>query len=855
MTLRATLVPKFGALLGLILSCGASLGAESADCDRGQRGIKAGTPLRDALDVFRRSGLRVVYGSQIVSRELLVSEPGVCGNSKEALDALLEPLGLAAVQVERSLVVTLSANDDPIATASLLAYAYDASTDRRISQVEFASEDPNVRLLRLGDGYVQLEYRTAKPSATQVTVAAPGYETQVVNIEPQERSFEVRRLPLTPVLPAMPNMIVSTSRYELLRELLGVPAFLSRSVLDQLPNTAGDPIRATRRVPGVATGGLSAKPFVRGGAEDEVGVILNGHYLIDPFHVRDYQNLVSVIDQRAIDGLELYTGGFPVRYGDRMSGMILLESLVPSTEAHTELGLSAVSSSLLSIGRNSSLDFDWLVSARRGNLDLIIDERFGRPYFWDFFASAGRDLDGGNRISGNLLVAQDEARVITENDIDEIEQSVDRVRNTHGWLRYEGQLTDRVSSEHVLSATHFSRRRIGQIFDPAEIIADLSDSRHFTVYGIKSTFEIDGTDDSLWTLGFDVRRQDARYDYRSAANYFGTFLQFQDVDPETRYQATVVADGTSVGAYAAYRWRLSDTAVAEAGLRWDHQTYAPDRTQVSPRFSYVQALSDQTDFRVSAGRYHQSQAIHELQIADGITEFQSAQRADHLILGLDHRQASGTAIRLEAYLKEWDHLRPRFENLLDPLAVLPELEPDRTELAPDSARSYGAEVSLSRERETGLSWWMSYGWSHAYDRIDGQRTPRSWDQRHALKGGISWARPRWVFTLSGLAHSGWPRTNLVLTPDNDSEGILNFGSRNADRFSPYLSLDARIEYSRSFPAAAMTVFFEVSNLTNRENACCVDFDLDAGADLMPLLSSEADTWAPRLPFAGIRVDF
>ena len=78
--------------------------------------------------------------------------------------------------------------------------------------------------------------------------------------------------------------------------------------------------------------------------------MLNGQWLFDPFHIRDYQNIFSAIDARAIDGVEVYTGGFPVRYGDRMSGLVLMDSIETEKSRHNEIGVSVFNTSLLTSG-------------------------------------------------------------------------------------------------------------------------------------------------------------------------------------------------------------------------------------------------------------------------------------------------------------------------------------------------------------------------------------------------------------------------------------------------------------------------------------------------------------------------
>jgi len=169
--------------------------------------------------------------------------------------------------------------------------------------------------------------------------------------------------------PDMETVIVAASRYEISRDISGSRYLLDQRSIQNMPDIGEDPIRVTQRLPGTAASGASARTHFRGGEENEVGIMLNGQWLFDPFHIRDYQNIFSAIDARAIDGVEVYTGGFPVAYGDRMSGLVLMNSLDADKARHTEIGLSVFNTSFLSAGRNA--DRTWLFSARRGNLDLF----------------------------------------------------------------------------------------------------------------------------------------------------------------------------------------------------------------------------------------------------------------------------------------------------------------------------------------------------------------------------------------------------------------------------------------------------------------------------------------------------
>ena len=156
--------------------------------------------------------------------------------------------------------------------------------------------------------------------------------------------------------------------------------------------------------------------------------------------------------------------------------------------------------------------------------------------------------------------------------------------------------------------------------------------------------------------------------------------------------------GTSGGLYSSLRMAPSHWLSLEAGVRWDYQDYGEQfEQQTSPRFSALFQVGDNTEVRVSAGRFFQAEQIHELQAADGIERYQSVQRADHLIAGLLHQfDGSGLSLRMEGFYKRFRQPKRRFENLFNSLVLMPEIASDRVPVAPDSLRrAKGVEASLA----------------------------------------------------------------------------------------------------------------------------------------------------------------
>ncbi|MBT8081621.1 MAG: TonB-dependent receptor [Gammaproteobacteria bacterium] len=651
------------------------------------------------------------------------------------------------------------------------------------------------------------------------------------------------------------NVIVAASRYEISRDFSTSQFSLDRRSIQTMPDIGEDPIRVTQRLPGTAASGASARAHFRGGEESEIGIMLNGNWLFDPFHIRDYQNVFSAIDARAIQGVEVYTGGFPVRFGDRMSGLVLMDSLEPENDTHNEIGLSVYNTSLLTAGSRG--DTSWLFSARRGNLDLVIDPMFGQPSYFDVFGELAWELSPAARLSVNALYADDSVELVLETDPAEREFVTSDTRNAQVWLQLASEWSDSLASSTVLSFVDYSNVRVGVADDEEKMIASVRDLRDTRQIGLQQDWIWSPSDRHRTAWGLHVVYGEADFAYDANAEYFELQASYVDRPDELVRSLTASPGGASYALYVSDRWKLSDKAILEWGLRWDDQTYTKlgSDSQLSPRLSLMYRMSENSELRISAGRYHQSQAIQSLQIEDGVTTYHPAQRADHLIAGFHYRTANDTSLRIEGFYKDVGKVRPRYENLYDPLGIMPELQPDRVRVAPTSARAQGVEVSADRT-EGPWTWWASYTFSEVSDRVDGHDQPRSWDQRHALQAGFAWRNEKWDFSAATSVHSGWPTTSLSLAEvgiDDEGEPLYEAtpGPRNAERLPSFASVDVRLSRRFDLSRGSLLAFVEVSNVLDRSNVCCLDWDIDDNGEL----ERGVDHWMPLLPAIGVLWEF
>ena len=817
-------------------------------------GTITGVPVGDILEAYREQGFPLAWSSNLVPGTLLVlSEPSQ-SEPMAILAEVLQPHGLELKQADGIfLVVRATTEALPADRGSLLVIVRDQNARLITAPISLdvrpALPDPD----DLGDGVYQ--YREARPGRYVLAISGPGFEPvlRTVRIRPATAITIHARLESEPA--ELETLTVSTSRYVLFSNS---QFFIDQRAIQNLPDIGDDPIRSVHRLPGTAAGGWSARSHFRGGEENETAIYLNGLQLLDPFHVRDFHNIFSSIDARTIAGVEAYTGGFPAIYGDRMSGMLLLQSQKPEKPRRHELGISVFNTSLLTSGYSQTGKIDWLFSARRSNLELVLDkQKHGEPSYDDLFAELGINLSPRTRITINAQRANDGVLVITENTSEEQEYSSSDTLNQNFWVQVENQWTPLLYSQTVVSSSSFSNERDAVANDPTQLLGHVIDHRKFDILGLRQDWGYEASDKHFLKWGWEFRHTEARYRYLAQAEYFDFYLAYPGVPDDLERNVSANPRGEGYTLYFSDRWQISPDTTLETGLRWDKQTWLGPASgdQFSPRLNLLHTLSEHTELRLTWGSYYQSQGIHELQVEDGVEHFFPDQQADHLIAGIHFRLPADYSLRLEAFNKDYSDLRPRFENLLDPLPLIAELEPDRVRIAPQSATSRGLELTLEHDSNGSLNWWASYTWSKVSDRIEGHDELRNWDQRHSLQAGLAWQPGDWEIGLAVKLHSGWPTTLAVLIGDDEENYQLVFDPRNDDNLNTFFNLDARLARVWDFENSRLTAFFEISNLSNRKNECCVDYDIESDDEDNDFLERSVDHWLGATPAIGVLWEF
>ncbi|HEU4591658.1 MAG TPA: TonB-dependent receptor [Steroidobacteraceae bacterium] len=702
----------------------------------------------------------------------------------------------------------------------------------------------------------QMRAPAPRPGRTPLEAATDALAANGLKLEPlaPQKYVVVRAAP--PPVPAaaaeepLQEISVYASRYSIETRTVAAPRALSGDDIDAVPGSHDDALRALKSLPGLASN-LSGRPYIRGSLADDVLVRYDGITLLDPFHLKNYQSLISAIDPAAVERIEVFSGGFPVRYGTRSGGVIDVTPPQVDSGYENRAAISMISAGLSSLGRSERWPADWLLAIRRSTLDLLdpVEDGFGQPQFSDSLGRVRYHTEHGAWTLGWLLL--DDRIELGQKDDEEIADA--RYRDEYIWLARDHEFSDTLRTRATAVLTASERHRSGLLAEPGVATGTLDDDTSFDRFELTNLWTYEPRDSVTWTLGAEMAASRAEYTYSRRAEYApGVATAFarplrNDLDFAARPEVLTYA----LHAAERQRWKNFE---AELGLRLDGQHYnlGGDHSQISPRLNLRYDVDDRLRIYASVGRFAQAQHVEEWRAEEAQPEADAAQISVHTILGVTWEPSAATRWGVEAYSKRWTTVSPYFDSQLDPLSLTPDLAPDRIRITPKESEASGLELNFRREFSSRLAGWSTLSWARVADdiRAGGELHDvlRSWDQSLALTAGAGWQGSRLNLSVFGAWHRGWPRTGLILAgPLAAAVDVpLVLGGRNRSRWGDFYTLDLRASYVWPSARGEFSTVFEVTNATNRANDCCAILKSVGNGSL----ESDTGHWLPTIVNLG-----
>ena len=864
-----------------VLLAGAALAAPvpvPAEPGLAASAIRAGSPLDEALATLAAAGLELLWSSAVVSPGLRVAETPRATEPRAILDELLAPHGLTVETRGATLVVVRA--EAPAAT--LRGSVLSRLAREPLAGVEVRVVDTDRRATSGLDG--RFEIAGLAGGEHRVEARRPGFVIdEPLTFAAAAGGTTELELLLQPAPFSGEEIVVQPSRVSLLVDDPASPLALSREEIAALPHLAGDLFRALDLLPGAVSNDLSAQVQVRGGRRDETVVLVDGQEIYDAYHLKEYDNALSIVAAPAVDLLRLSTGAQPASRGDRMGGALELTTLAVSAPTRFRLAASLIDLGAQASGRDG--DRSWLVSGRYGD-GALAGALFGEeePTFWDLFGKGEIALGESQSLRLSLLGSADrlEIREVTGGESRHFDTEYG---SSYVWLTHQALWSDHLYSDSNLSWTAFDRDRRGAE-DEEEKAFTVRDERDVTVWELEQSWGLQASPRNAWSFGFEGRRYTADYDYASERAFFTPLAELRSEPRDGDYAFAGRVRDDSLGAWLALRSRPTDRLTLELGGRADRHTDPAD-TVWSPRAALAWALGERTVLRLAAGGQSQTQRAYELMVTDGDTALYPVERATQESIGLEHHfegaPAGGPgALRIELYRQRISSPRPRYESLFEPIEPFVEGELDRVRIEPERGRSEGAELLLRARPGERFDWFLSYAWARAEDRLDGDWTPRQIDQEHTVNADLNFRLGRaWSLNLAWRWNSGRPTTPISLRfepvphdpgeppddPDDPDEGEgeearaladhelvphPELGALNSARLPDYHRLDLRLSREWRLERGRLSIFFDAQNVYDRENVAGYDLELD---DEESALVKVAEPWPGFLASAGISWEF
>ena len=680
----------------------------------------------------------------------------------------------------------------------------------------------------------------------RVTVSMMGYEVAVVDdVEVQDGSVATMRFELCPrVLDIGLDVLVEASHFHKDSERPTSFRTLTPQEMRYSPGATEDVFRVLQSMPGVSPADITnSNLIVRGGDPTENRTLFENIEIPRALHFGRPGGTIggiSIVSPSLLERVDFLTGGFPARYGDKVSSVFEMKlrdgsSTSYSTNVNFNLGgFSLVADGPLPGGGTM------LLSARRGVFDLLTSTMGvpALPSYWDAVGKVTYDLGSLHRLSLVGFYFPDDLRIAADPEGENRHghwPGLDLERSDHGravglnWRWFLGERGYVLTTASHVSNSWTTTRGTD---DMPEVIGDAIREEEFR---LKSELNHTFSDRLSVRLGVFAAQIHSEQNTWSISDTLATGEivpgYYVGYNPDPTYKA---------GSYLQTTLKPFSRVSLTSGLRYDYYDFTGE-SKLSPRLGLALSLTDRTTLNAAYGHYYQTAAPWQVALHPSNTALLSS-RSIHYVAGLEHLLSKNTQVSVEAYHKELSE-------------VFVHDYSTRITTNEGSGHARGVELCIQRKMSRGLVGSLAYTYSVSV-RQDGELLPdyhSEFDRPHNLTLVGSF-RPsdRWRVGAKFLYASGNPRTPVVGSKQVDGEWYVVRGPKNSARYPDCHMLDVRVDRTFQFANWEFLAYLDLWNVYGRQNVTLYDYSIDENGTVIRTVPDEA----PRmLPILGLEARF
>ena len=642
---------------------------------------------------------------------------------------------------------------------------------------------------------------------------------------------------------------------------------LSTKEIKQIPMLFGekDVFKTLLLMPGVqsASEGTSGI-YVRGGGPDQNLIILDEATIYNASHLLGF---FSIFNGDAIKSVELIKGGFPARYGGRLSSVIDINMKDGNKDSyHVEGGVGVISSNVMVEGPIIKDKASFMISGRTTYLDLLMmplmkikgNGTTGGYYFFDLNGKLNFELSKKDKLYLSAYFGRDKFHVAQR---DNYLGTTDKYRMGLFW-------------QNATATARWNHLFTNKIFSNLSFV--FSDYTMNTYMKYRYYYAPNDPDNESYSSDFNsgIRDYTLKYDVSFHPNashriLAGAAVTYHEARPNAM---TVKADSLTIRQidkergleYAVYmedEINIRNKFRINPGVRL--VTFSvPHKTWFSPEPRLAMSYNFLPNLALKASYAMMSQNMILLSTSTiglptdlwvPVTEKVRPQRSQQVALGLHYDLKNPQlSFSLEGYYKRMDNILAYKEGTSYFTTLIEQILEESMEEQPQSrwadnvtsgkGWSYGVEF-LVRKEVGKFTGWIGYTLSWTKQQFDdlnfGEPFFARYDRRHDVSIVLMYSPTKkinlslsWVFATGNavtLPTSVYTAETLDDYLDNSlpSNGstttfsgfVENYGKKNDFRMKPFHHLDIGVQFIKPHTKNNGQSIFEISiyNVYNHHN--------------------------------------
>lgn len=660
--------------------------------------------------------------------------------------------------------------------------------------------------------------------------------------------------------------------------------FLSMEKLKSIPVLMGerDVLKMVQLMPGVQSGSEgSTGLYVRGGGPDQNLILLDG---VNIYNVNHLFGFLSTLNGDAIKSAEVIKGGFPARYGGRLSSILDIRMKEGDMEEFQgDLSVGLVSGKLSLEGPIQKNKTSFHFSARRTWLDAITTpiqksvkreggiKEFYAYHFYDLNAKINHKFSEKSRLYFSSYLGSDKLK----SELKETGYS-ETVNLIWGNQIYSVRWNYLISPKLFTNTTIYSS---AYDFDFEGAQSTLSDNAasYETRFNSQSRIRDYGGKIDLIFLpnpNHYIRMGIGMIHHQFTPTVNSDSYQQGIQTPNVNTQGNTKINAEEIALYAENDMSLGKRIQLNVGLHLSNfNVEASNYTSLQPRFALSFLLNEKSSVKLS---YAQMTQFLHLLASPGLglptdlwvpsTDKVKPAHSSQYALGYTRSLPEGFELTIEGYFKN-------MHNLLEYKSgfnVFSGSKGWEDKILTGDGNSYGFEFLL--EKKLGkITGWLGYTWSKSNrsfpDINNGETFPYKYDRRHDISLAITYKKSEqmdmgliWVYGSGNTYTLGTFNYNALGAGQYPIpvEGVLSqflpvnhIENRNNHRAPAYHRLDLSINLHKVKKRGKRTYSFGFYNAYSRQNPFTIMIRQGSNGSLF----LEQTSLIPIVPFVAYSFKF